>query len=313
MVTTATDTAPRVGLVLPPIAPPDALWKVVDYVDESGFDSLWVTDRTLAGMPWLDSMTVLGAIAARTRHIRIGTSVFAVARRNPVYTAHALASAQYLSGGRVIAGIGLGGLNPAEYQVAGVPMNRRAALTDEYITLMRRLWTEDAVTHVGQDFRCTSVDLQPRPEVPIPIWIGGNSAGAYARAGRLGDGWLSALAGPQQFTTGWKSVVARAEASRRDPADITPAAYVFAAIGRHQGEAEAVLAPAVSGLLGAPFEQLSFACLYGTPDRWIDTLGRFGEAGARNVNVLLFTRDLEDDTRLVNESVLPSLRSAVLA
>lgn len=295
-------SSPRLGLVLPPAVPPDVLWATAELVDETGFDSLWVTDRTLAGHPWLDALTTLGAVAARTRRVRIGTSVLAVGRRNPVYTAHALATAQYLSGGRLVAGIGLGGLNPDEYGLAGVPMDQRGAVTDECIGLLRRLWTEPDVAYRG-----LKVDLQPRPERPIPIWVGGNSPGAHARAGRLGDGWLSVFAGPDQFAAGWAAVRDHADRAGRDAAALTPAAYVFAAIGRTPGAAEAVLAPAVEGLLGAPLEQLAFACLCGTPDMWVDTIGRFGESGARHVNVLLFSADLAADTQLIAEAVLPRL------
>lgn len=80
---------PELGLVLPPAVPPAVLWPALDVADTAGFGSVWVTDRTLAGIPWLDSLTLLGAVAARTHNVRIGTSVLAIARRNPVYTAHA--------------------------------------------------------------------------------------------------------------------------------------------------------------------------------------------------------------------------------
>lgn len=303
----AADPAVELGLVLPPAVSPEQLWPALQLIDSSGFGSVWVTDRTVAGIPWLDSLTLLGAVAARTRHVRIGTSVLAVARRNPVYTAHALATAQFLSGGRVTAGVGLGGLEPAEYELAGVPLGQRAALTDEYIGLLRRLWTESHVSHEGEGYQCTGVDLQPRPEVPIPIWVGGNSPGAYARAGRLGDGWLSVLAGPEQFREGWAQVADRARDAGRDPSELAAAAYVFAAVGRTAGEAEAVIEPAIRGLFGAPLDQMAFACLYGTPDRWVETLGRFAEAGARAVNVLLFTADLRADVELLASDVLPQL------
>jgi probable F420-dependent oxidoreductase len=299
--------SPRLGLVLPPAVSPEVLWPAVEVADTTGFDSVWVTDRTLAGIPWLDSLTLLGAVAARTRHIRIGTSVLAIGRRNPVYTAHALSTAQYLSNGRLVAGIGLGGLNPAEYEVVGVPVERRAPLTDEYIGLLRRLWAEDGVSHRGEGYACEAVDLLPRPDPPIPIWVGGNSPGAYARAGRLGDGWLSVFAGPEQFADGWKEVVEHAGAAGRDPSAVTPAAYVFAAIGGREGDAEAVLGPAIQSLFGAPLQELAFACLCGTPDRWLDTLGGFAAAGARHVNVLLFSRDLPGDVELISTEVLPHL------
>ena len=298
---------PQIGLVLPPAVPPAMLWPALDVADNAGFGSVWVTDRTLAGIPWLDSLTVLGALAARTQNVRIGTSVLAVARRNPVYTAHALATAQFLSGGRLIAGVGLGGLEPAEYEVAGVPLRQRAALTDEYIGLLRRLWSEEVVDHAGEGYQCEGVNLQPRPEKPIPIWVGGNSTAAYSRAGRLGDGWLSVLAGPDQFREGWSQVVAHAEEAGRSPAGLAAAAYVFAAIGRSDGEPEAVLGPAMQQLFGASLEQMGFACLYGTPERWADVIGRFGEAGAGTVNVLLYSADLRADVELIATDVIPRL------
>ncbi|WP_300009855.1 TIGR03619 family F420-dependent LLM class oxidoreductase [Pseudonocardia sp.] len=305
--------APGLGLVLPPVVPPDVLRPALEIVDTTGFDSVWVTDRTLAGRPWLDALTLLGAVTAVTSTVRVGTSVLALGRRNPVYTAHALASAQYLAGGRLVAGIGLGGLEPAEYRIAGVPMEQRAALTDEYIGLLRQLWTEESVDHAGPGYRCDGAYVQPRPETPIPIWIGGNSPGAHARAGRLGDGWLSVFTGPEQFGTGWDQVREHAADAGRDPAAITPAAYVFAAIGRTEGEAEAVLGPAVQDLFGAPLGHIAFACLYGTPDRWVDTLGRFGAAGARHVNVLLYSNDLRADVGLVADAVLPQLAGKIPA
>lgn len=298
---------PELGLVLPPAVDPKVLWPALDLVDTAGFGSAWVTDRTLTGIPWLESLTLLGAVAARTKNVRIGTSVLAVARRNPVYVAHALATAQYLSGGRLVAGIGLGGLEPAEYEIAGVPLHQRAPITDEYIGLLRRLWEDDDVSHVGERYQLNGIDLQPRPEIPIPIWIGGNSAPAHVRAGRLGDGWLSVFAGPEQFETGWAEVRRIAEEAGRDSAQLTGAAYVFAAVGRREGEAEAILAPAIQSLFGAPFEQLSFACLYGTPDRWVDTLARFGQAGASTVNVLLYSMDLRADVEILAQDVLPAL------
>ncbi|MFF0447509.1 LLM class flavin-dependent oxidoreductase [Streptomyces sp. NPDC004609] len=298
---------PELGLVLPPAAHPDQLWPAVETADRSGFGSVWVTDRTIANTPWLEAHTLLGALAARTTRVRVGTSVLSVARRNPVLTAHALATADHLSGGRLVAGIGLGGLEPAEYEIAGVPMARRAALTDEYIGLMRRLWREESVDHEGAGFRCSGIGLAPRPAAPVPLWIGGNSPGAYARAGRLGDGWLSVFAGPDRFRTGWARVLDHAEAAGRDPGSLTPAAYVFAAIATEPGRAEAVLEPALRSLFGGGLDQYGTACLYGTPDRWVDTIGRFGEAGARHVNVLLFSTGLARDVETVAMSVIPRL------
>ena len=302
---------PQLGLVLPPAVPPQFLWPAVEAAEEGGFGSIWVTDRTLSDVPWLETYTLLGALAARTSRVTIGTSVVCIARRNPVLTAHALASAQYLSGGRVVAGIGLGGLRPGEFELCGMETSQRAPGTDEYLPLLRRLWTEATVDHAGEHYRCHDLQLRPLPEVPIPIWIGGYSPGAFARAGRFGDGWLSVYVGPDGFRAGFSQVHDHAVAAGRDPASLAATAYVFAAIGRHEGEAEAVLDPAVRGIFGAGLDQMGDACMYGTPDRWVDLVGRFGEAGAQGVNVLLFSADLVADVELVTTEVLPQLAQPV--
>jgi probable F420-dependent oxidoreductase len=302
-----TTSGPALGLVLPPAAPPDLLWPAVEAAEEGGFGSIWVTDRTLSDVPWLESLTYLGALAARTSRVTIGTSVICLARRNPVLVAHALASVQYLSGGRLVTGVGLGGLRPGEYELSGVPLSSRAPVTDEYIGLLRRLWSEESVDHHGEHFSCSGVQLSPRPETPIPIWVGGYSPGALARAGHLGDGWLSVYTGPDMFSASLEEVRRHAADSDRDPDALATTAYVFAAIGRRQGEAEAVLEPALENIYGVGLEQMADSCMYGTPDRWVDTIGRFGAAGAQNVNVLLFTTDLARDVGIVVGEVLPQL------
>jgi alkanesulfonate monooxygenase SsuD/methylene tetrahydromethanopterin reductase-like flavin-dependent oxidoreductase (luciferase family) len=123
--------------VLPPCPSPDELRVTASYADDSGLHSLWVTDRTVAGMPWLDGLTVLSALALATRRVQIGTSVLVLPRRNPVYVAHALASVEYLSNGRLIAGSGVGNaaVSGPEFEIAGVDMAQRGRLTDEYLDL----------------------------------------------------------------------------------------------------------------------------------------------------------------------------------
>lgn len=299
--------APALGLVLPPAVPSESLWSAVQAAEDGGIGSIWVTDRTISDMPWLETMTVLGGLAARTSRVTIGTSVLAVARRNPVLTAHAFGTAQYLSGGRVVAGIGLGGARPAEYTLAGAALDRRGRVTDEYLDVMRRLWAEGSVDYAGDEFTCAGLELCPRPERRIPVWIGGQTPASYRRAGRLGDGWLPAFLPAQGYAGAWAQVCEHAEAAGRQPSEITRAVYTLAAIGRTQAEAEARLDPFMRSVFGAPLEVLSFACLYGTPERWVDMIGRFGEAGAQHVLTLLVTDDLPRDVDLVVNEVLPRL------
>jgi alkanesulfonate monooxygenase SsuD/methylene tetrahydromethanopterin reductase-like flavin-dependent oxidoreductase (luciferase family) len=87
----------------------------------------------------------------------------------------------------------------------------------------------------------------------------------------------------------------------------------LAAIGRRDGEAAAVLGPAVENIFGVGLDRMSAACMYGTPDRWVDTIGEFGEAGAQNVNTLLFSTDLARDVEIVVNEVLPQLAEGLVA
>ncbi|MGY1813242.1 LLM class flavin-dependent oxidoreductase [Blastococcus sp. SYSU D00820] len=304
---TGAEQVPSVGLVLPPAAPPQQLWPAVELAERGGIGSIWVTDRTVSDMPWLEAQAFLAALAARTSTVTIGTCVLCVARRNPVYTAHALATAQFLSGGRVVAGIGLGGLRPEEFTLAGVRLDRRAPVTDVYIDLLRRIWSTGQLDYDGPDYACSGVTIAPRPEPMIPILVGGNSPGAYRRAGTLGDGWLSVFAGPVEFAAAWEQITAHAVDAGRDPAALLPAAYVFAAIGRRDGEAEAVLDPAMRAIFGSPLGHLDFTCIHGTPEQWVDRIRDFGAHGARQVNTLLFSTDLVRDVELVVSEVLPRL------
>jgi len=303
----STPQSPAWGLVLPPAVAPARLWPSVAAAEEGGAGSIWVTDRTVSDMPWLETMTFLGALAARTARLPIGTSIFALARRNPVLTAHAFATAQFLSGGRVIAGIGLGGDRPAEYTLAGAALDRRGRITDEHIDVMRQLWAGGTVDYAGEEYSCAGVQLCPQPETRIPIWVGGQSPASFARAGRSGDGWLPAFLPPEGYGAAWAHVCESAVAAGRDPGAITRAVYCLAAIGRKDGDAEAVLDPFLRRVFGAPLEQLSFACLYGTPGRWVDQMGRFGAAGAQHVLTFLVTADLPSDVDLIVNEVLPQL------
>jgi alkanesulfonate monooxygenase SsuD/methylene tetrahydromethanopterin reductase-like flavin-dependent oxidoreductase (luciferase family) len=297
----AAQAAPQLGLVLPPCVPAAQLWPAVDRADADGFDSIWVTDRTLAGTPWLDCLTLLGALTGRVTNASLGTAVLVAARRNPVHVAHALATADHLSNGRVIAGIGLGGLNPDEYTIAGIPASEAARRTDETIGLLRRLWSPGSIAHAN--WNDVDVALAPTPSRPIPVWIGGSSPAARQRAGRLGDGWICNFLSPDAFRDGIADVEAHARAAGRDPSRIARAIYLFAAIGRTRDEATDVLGPAIQALFGAPLEAMSDACLYGTPDDWVARVEQYRQAGAQHVTVLLYSRDLVRDVGLVADHV----------
>jgi probable F420-dependent oxidoreductase len=299
------------GLVLPPYDEPARLWEAARAAESQGFHSVWVTDSTLPGYPWLDGLPVLGGIAAVTSTIQLGTSIFVPARRNPVLLAHTLTTLDYLSGGRLIFGVGVGeeALRPQEYAIAGVSMAQRGAITDEYLDLFQRLWTESAVTHEGRFFQCREITIEPKPvrQGHIPRWIGGKADGSLRRAAACGDGWLPTLLTVEDYSRLWSRLGEHLEAAGRDAGSITGGLYTFAAIGRDREEARRVLAPGIEAIFHAPFAHFESLCLFGSADDWLEQIGRFAEAGVRHVNVLLFTEDLIRDVEQIGQEVVPQL------
>ena len=177
----------------------------VDTLERLRFDSLWLSERLTGDAP--DPLIALAFAAARTSRLKLGTAVLVVPGRNPVVLAKELASLDRLSNGRLLPAMGLGAPVPAEHRAFGVDRTQRAALFNEAIGLMRRLWTEDDVHHAGPHFQVDGVTLRPKPvQQPIEIWLGGSAPSELRRTGRLGDGWLPSFCTVDDVRDGWAEV-----------------------------------------------------------------------------------------------------------
>jgi probable F420-dependent oxidoreductase len=202
--------------------PPGAILDLVDFFESLDVDSLWVSDRLVSSALTLEPITFLSFIAGRLRNMKLGTSTLVLPTRNPVVLAKELATLDFLSQGRLFPAIGLGGDESKDLQAVGVNKKERAGRTDEMITLMRRLWTEENVTFAGKFFSVEDATIMPRPwqKKGPPIWIGGRSEAALRRTGRLGDGWLVSSVSPTEVEAGIKTIRRyAAEANREVPDD----------------------------------------------------------------------------------------------
>ena len=149
--------------------------------------------------------------------------------RHPVLAAKMLATIDVLAGGRLILGVGVGWLREEFEALGAPPFEQRGRVTDEYLTLLRRVWTEDPVSFDGRYWRLPPVHALPKPAQPggIPIWIGGHTEAALRRAGTLGDGWHPiglrppALLPPDEYAARAKQVQTYAQQAGRDPAAVT--------------------------------------------------------------------------------------------
>jgi len=198
------DDLPLLGFGLPVSgswASPATMVRTARRAEELGYASLWSFQRVLypaAGElgPMYrsvhDPVVPLAYVAAVTERIRLGTAIVNAPFQPPAVLAKALTSLDVVSGGRLDAGLGIG-WSPDEYAAAGVPMERRGARMDEYLTTLVALWTDDPVEVDGEFYRVPRSRVSPSPvQVPHPpLLLGGTAAAALRRAGRLAQGWIS--------------------------------------------------------------------------------------------------------------------------
>lgn len=185
---------------------PDAILAAAKRADELGYawvpcsDHVVVPKRAIStmGTTWYEPATTLAFVAGVTQRVRLLTHVIVLPYHNPLSIAKQYATLDQFSGGRVILGVGTGHLKP-EFRALRAPFEERGAATDEYIAVIKALWSNDEASFHGTYFQFEAMSLAPRPvqQPHPPIWAGGNSRRAARRAARLGDGWV-----PFQVTPG---------------------------------------------------------------------------------------------------------------
>jgi len=175
----------------------DRFRRLVDALERNRFDSLWLSERIGGDCP--DPLVGMSYAVARTDRLKVGMSVMVLPGRNPVVLAKSMASLDRMSGGRLLPAFGLGVAESGEHQAFGVDRRDRGRWFNEALPLMRRLWTEDRVTHEGKRFAIHDVTIRPKPvQEPLEVWLGGISPLELKRVGRLADGWLPSFCTPRQ-------------------------------------------------------------------------------------------------------------------
>jgi probable F420-dependent oxidoreductase len=179
------------GLMEFPFTGAQAYWRWVDLCEAGGVDSIWQTDRLLSREPMLECMSVMAALAGRTRRLKFGMNVVSLALRDPVLLAKQCATIDVLSEGRLLPAFGIGSPRAPEWTALNIDTKTRGAKTDESLEVIARLWREESVDFAGAHFRLTGASISPKPvQADLPMWIGGGSEAAIRRTARLGTGWL---------------------------------------------------------------------------------------------------------------------------
>ena len=269
------------------------LLELAQRAEDRGYDSVWVGDSLLA-RPRHDPLTLLAAIAGRTRLATLGTAVLLPAYRNPVVLAQQLATLDQIAAGRLVVGVGIAADRPnirAEFQAAGVPFERRVGRMMEGLRLMRALWRGEPVDWNGR-WTLTEAMLGPSPHRPggPPIWGAGSHPNALARAGKAMEGWLPIWPDePSQWQRLYGIVCDHAKAADRPQ----PAAAHYLTVSIDDQPRKA-LERLDSFLLRyydvpGPAMRRAQACFGGTLEQAADWIQGFVDAGVEHI-VLRFRR-----------------------
>jgi probable F420-dependent oxidoreductase len=200
----------RYGVALPqagPFADLEVQRSLATAIEDLGYDSLWVSDHVIvpAGERYipevmLEPLALLAWLASATSTITLGTSVLILPYRDPVFTAKFVASVDVLAGGgRVVLGVGAG-WHEREFEALSAPFAERGAMTDEWLRVIRNLWSTETSSFSGR-WKSYS-DMRLFPKGSVPITVGGNSPPSVRRAGELGDGWHPINLSPAQLAEG---------------------------------------------------------------------------------------------------------------
>jgi probable F420-dependent oxidoreductase len=232
----------KVGITLPQAGEQSTKENIVrtaKTAEDEGFDSLWVFERLLwpinpqtpyvatpdGSLPVeyqniLDPLETLTYVAANTNKIALGTSVIDMLFHNPVILARRFATLDVLSEGRSIAGFGIG-WSKDEYQVSNIPFQNRGKRADEFIQVLKKIWTDDVVEFKGKYYRIPASKIGPKPiqKPHPPIYLGGFSPNTFSRIVNYDtNGWLAVVGGSLEYIDNTiKSVKDIAKKANKDP------------------------------------------------------------------------------------------------
>jgi alkanesulfonate monooxygenase SsuD/methylene tetrahydromethanopterin reductase-like flavin-dependent oxidoreductase (luciferase family) len=307
--------------------------------EELGFESVSVGDSLLAKPRWRPIPT-MAAIAARTRRITVASHILTPQfYHNPVILAQELATLDEISGGRVAVGCGIGAGRTeavqAEYRAIGLPKARRGAIFEETLEILRRLLTEDEVTYQGQFYHLDRVRVGLRPrQQPLPFWIaaglfhaGVPGAGPFGdraedqlrrgwfvpheRVARLGDGWLSTQATPDEYGE-TLATIRRLAATKygRDPAAIRAifslGVYVDADVERAYAQTRWFQREYHE--MPVPEEVMRRWTIAGPAEACIRRLQQYEAAGVEHFIICVRARDYFAQVRELAAEILPAFR-----
>ena len=288
------------------------LLAMAERAEAAGFDSVWIGD-SITARPRHEPLTLMAAIAARTRRVRLGTGVLLPALRPPVVLAHIVGTLDRVAEGRVILGVGIAADTPAirrEFAAVGVPWERRVGRFLETLEICRALWSRDHVSFKGTHFTLDDVTMEPKPPRAggPPIWIGGSGPTALREAARF-DAWFPTGPSVEFFAEHFPRVQAAARGAGRSPDDVLGAAYLTVAVDPDPAKAEARMDQFLETYYAAPAKVIKArqAGYAGPLEGCVEWIQRWIDAGARHLALRFAGGDQLAQVDEVASRLLPRL------
>jgi probable F420-dependent oxidoreductase len=294
----------------PTLRPPREQFRLARRIEELGFDSIWSGDHISFHNPIFESLTLLSSYIGVTSRIKLGTAVYLLALRSPAVAAKMSATLDVLSGGRLIFGVGVGGENPKEFELCGVPHKERGARVTEAIDVVRALWRDTPASYQGRFSRFDAVSIDPKPlqRPGPPIWIGGRSDAALVRAGRQGDGWISYVVNAERYARSAARIREEAERAGRAPDGFVNAHLTFITVGTDYEKARSTWVRLLSKRYAQDFGPLAAKYgIIGTAAQCAEQLERFIDAGCACfvMNPICDNEDTERQFEQIAAEILP--------
>lgn len=300
--------AAGIGLMEYPFRTTAGFWRWVDLCEQGGVDSIWQSDRLVSRAPILESMTAMAAIAGRTRRIKFGMNVIALALREPLLLAKQCATVDALSEGRLLPGFGIGSPRGAEWKAMHLDPTTRGRKTDEALEIIARLWQGETLTYAGRHYQLTDASIAPLPAQPnLPMWIGGSSDAAVRRTAKYGTGWQAGSETPQ--SAGRVVAAIKAEAAKLGrciPDDHYGASFVYRFGSRDDSGAKQI----IERFEARTGRDASAHFVFGDAEAIVERIAAYVEQGITKF-VLRPAADgdeaMYEQTRLLAEKALPRI------
>lgn len=314
-----TTAAVRFGLSLTTAHPQSAdpqqcvrdLLERVQLARDVGFHSIWVGDHHITQHHYLQNLPMIARISAVSGHMQIG-ALFMLPLFHPILLAEQVATLDVICEGRFTLKTAVGGQQDA-HAAFGIPWKERAGRFEECLAIMRKLWTEDSVTHEGQYWQFFDVTINPKPvQQPLPVWIGGDADGPVRRAARLADAWLIAPWMSSRVCEERIGFYRRALQEYGRSASELPIRrdiYVAPDLATARRHTEPVLQAGYRGFTGERLEAL----IIGGPEEVIAAIEQYRALGCNHFlfrHIVREQRQMLSSIRLLGEKVIPVVSGA---